>query len=492
MQNENIEMATNDDSLLTLDEAVKFLDTSKSTFYRLLAQDDVKGVKVGKQWRFRKEDLLAYVNRSPVAAGVAPIARAELDAELTFFREAYVEAEGGEPEEPEGADSEARIGGLARYILKLAAAERASDVHIEAGPATLRVRFRIDGVLHDIRRLPMSLHESLVARLKSEADMLIAEKRLPQDGRFRMFESGTEYDVRVSLVPTAFGESLVLRLLDRSSVLIGLESLGASATELDLLRSRLRRYTGLIVVTGPSGSGKSTLHYASLQEVAMAEKKVLTAEDPIEYILPDITQIQMNRRHGVTFAAALRSMLRQDPDVLMCSEVRDKETAEIALQAALTGHLMLISLHADDTVGAVMRLAGMGIEAGTLGSAMNCVVATRLVRRLCPHCKQPAATEARAMLRAIGHAVQEAATLMEPAGCAKCHGTGYRGRLGIYEILVATPRLIADLLSAESEAEAQAIADAAGRRSLLAIGLDRAAEGEVSVDDVLRATGNWM
>lgn len=492
------------DELFSFDEAIKFLDTSKSTLYRLLSQDDIKGVKVGKQWRFRKGDLTAYLERGPVAVAVDGAARVDLEAELDFFTEAWLTV--GQQSEPalspssEQRTPEAKIVELADRIVFLAIVGSAGDIHLEPSASSLRLRYRIDGVLHDIRRLPMSLHESLLTRFKEMAEMNLSEKRVPQDGRISIQYRGKEYDLRMSVLPTLYGENAVIRILDRTSVLLGLEKLETRPDELDALRTWMHQSRGLILATGPTGAGKTTLLYSCLQEVNTAEKNVLTIEDPIEHRLADITQVQVNKRVGVTFAGVLRSFIRQDPDVILCGEIRDIETVEMMVEASLTGHLVLSVLHTEDTLSALLRLDDMGLARYLVTATLLGVVATRLARKLCAHCKtvspleegRPVSDKLRRLTENGGYRIPQEAVFYSAAGCPRCHGTGYQGRMGLYEILNCTPPLVAQLYQCGSHEERTRLAVLAGVRTLLADGMQKAVEGETSIDEVLRATGTWL
>jgi len=489
--------------LLTLDEAVKFLDTSKSTLYRLLSQQDVKGVKVGKQWRFRKADLVAYIERSPVAVAFDAAAGADLDSELAYLEAEYFAATGTAVEndlESTAKSSELKIADLVAHILALAFVRSASDIHFEPNATALRLRYRIDGVLQEVQRIPLSLHESLIARLKELSGMNLIEKRFPQDGRILSRHGEKEYDLRLSLVPTLFGESVVMRILDRTCALLGLDVLGADSREFEPLLKTLHRGSGLVLVTGPTGAGKTTLLYSCLQEISAQDKKVITAEDPVEFQLADVTQIQINMRVGLTFAAAMHSALRQDPDVIMCGEIRDLETMELAVRATLTGHLVLSTLHTEDAVGAVLRMVGIGIDPYLVSASLKCVVAARLARRLCPRCKKTSGSsggstheaKARELAANGGFRVPKDAVFYVAVGCDHCHRTGYRGRIGLFEVLPCTNKLIAEMIRCDSEDGAADLAIQSGMKTLFADGMRKAASGETSIDEVLRATGTWL
>ncbi len=445
-----------EDELFSFDEALNFLDTSKTTLYKLLSQDEIRGVKVGKQWRFRKADLVAYLERGPVALTVDPAAHGELDTELAFF-EAEIVALATEEEMSrtvlEVRSPETKIVALADHILEFALSSNCSDIHFEPMQSTTRLRFRIDGVLHTVRQMPSRLHDSLITRFKEMADMNPAEKRIPQDGRIRLHSSGKEYDIRVSMAPTPIGESAAMRILDRSAALQPLDQLGLSDEDLASLRSCINRPNGLTLAVGPAGSGKTLLIYSCLTELNSPGVKIATSEELVEYLIPGITQISTKPRLGLTLAAGLRSSLRLDPDVVMCSELLDQETAELALGAAMKGVGLLSTMFANDALKAIRRLSDMGIERYVIASALSAVVSTRLIRLLCPHCKESGDQE---QIRSVvshltrlstnGFKLPEEAVFFEPIGCDKCRGTGFLGRSGIFELLVCTPSLVGQLI----------------------------------------------
>jgi general secretion pathway protein E len=363
----------------------------------------------------------------------------------------------------------------------------ASDIHIDPYESHVGVRLRVDGELREVLRIGARAAPRLVSRVKVMARLDIAERRLPQDGRLSVTLGGRTVDVRVATLPARGGERVVMRLLDRSENLQRLEQLGLAPAQLGGLRRALGHQHGIVLVTGPTGSGKTTTLYAALGQLNDGTRSILTIEDPVEYGVDGISQTQVNARIGMTFATGLRAILRHDPNVIMIGEIRDAETARIAVQASLTGHLVLSSVHTNDAVGAITRLRDMGIEPYLLASTLRCVLAQRLVRRLCPHCRQPTepGPAQRALLDAAGHA---GATVYEPAGCASCGGTGYTGRVGIHELVEIDAdlrRMIhdqapEDLMTAHIRRGSQAILDA---------GLTAAAHGVTSLSDVLRTCG---
>ena len=479
-------MTTSKDQLLSLDEAVKFLGTSKPTLYRLLGQDEIKGLKVGRQWRFRKADLIAYMERSPVAFTAAPTE--DLDMELAFFAEQLnTEAL------LEGRDAEAKTAALARQIIDLAIRSRASDIHLEPTAHDFLLRCRVDGVLQETRRLPSSMRESMAAQFKTMAEMNVSETRVPQDGRIPIKQEGKEFDLRVAVLPSVYGEAITIRILDRSTVLVGLDKLGIVPEDLRQIRDLVCQPNGIVLATGPTGSGKTTLLYSCLQEMAGVEKKTLTVEDPVEFVLPYTTQTQVNKKAGLTFAAALRSFLRQDPDVIMVGEMRDLETAQITVEASLTGHLVLSTLHTNDAPSALLRLLDMGLEPYLVSATVIGIVAVRLVRRVCENCKQPIDLSADPTLSYVaqlaaegGYEIPENAVFVSGVGCEQCRGRGYRGRAGLYEVLTLTEALTEAVLRRAPVEELTEIAVTHGMRTLLADGIRKAVEGQTTVEEVMR------
>jgi general secretion pathway protein E len=374
---------------------------------------------------------------------------------------------------------------------------RASDIHFEPGEREFDVRFRIDGVLQPRGKQPMSRYAAIASRVKLVSQLDIAERRLPQDGRTTIRVAGQEMDVRVSAIPAVHGESLVLRLLPKRRADLALPRLGMEPDSLRVFEQWLQWPNGLVLVTGPTGSGKSTTLYAALAAVNDHTRKIVTVEDPVEFRLPDVVQIQTQAEIGYTFARALRSILRHDPDIIMVGEIRDRETAEIAVQSALTGHLVLATLHTNDALSAVTRLVDMGIEPYLVAAALRATMAQRLVRRLCPECSTPLLDDALPAARWDGLAArlpQAVADLGTPRwrqarGCAFCQGAGFRGRLGIYEMVTLTPEMQHAVAAEAPAAELLRLADAAGRRGLLDDGLLKAAQGLTTLEEVLRASG---
>ncbi len=385
--------------------------------------------------------------------------------------------------------SDAPIIRLVNNIISQSAKARASDIHIEPSREQIKVRYRIDGVLYDLLTPPKHIQAALISRVKVMAKLDIAEKRLPQDGRFDVKIGNTEIDVRVSTIPTAAGERVVMRLLNKTSALFDITDLGASPTHMDQLKRLVAAPNGIILVTGPTGSGKTTSLYAVLSHINTPDINIITVEDPVEYQIDGINQIQVNPKIGLTFASGLRSIVRQDPDVILVGEIRDRETAEIAVQSALTGHMVFSTLHTNDSPSAITRLVDIGIEPFLISSSVNAVIAQRLVRKLCPDCREPGRYGAAALSR-IGLDAQAAAegTIYQPKGCEQCVQTGYRGRVGIFEFMIMTESLKNLILQAF---DAGAIKAQAIREGMITLQQDanrKVLAGITSVDEAFRVT----
>ena len=379
---------------------------------------------------------------------------------------------------------------LVNGIMARAADEGASDIHFEPQAKDLLIRFRHDGVLHEIMSVPKRLQAGILSRLKIMADLDIAERRIPQDGRIGLVVGGRPIDMRVASLPTVYGEKIVIRLLDRSNVMLRLEQLGFSEVALNRYTKSYTKPYGAILVTGPTGSGKSTTLYGTLNILNTPDKNIITVEDPVEYRLSGINQVQINTKAGLTFASGLRSILRCDPDIIMVGEIRDRETALIAIESALTGHLVLSTLHTNNAPGALSRLTEMGVEPFLTASAVDCVIAQRLVRKLCEYCRDPYPAT-REMLERLGFA-QEAIerwkdiTLYRPLGCAHCNSTGYKGRLGIYEIMPVSEAIERLIVERKSADEIMRVAVAEGMVSLRQDGLERVLHGVTSIEEISR------
>jgi len=386
--------------------------------------------------------------------------------------------------------SEAPVIRLVNLMIARAVESRASDIHIEPFENRLKVRYRVDGVLREVESPPSRLSAAVISRIKIMAKLNIAERRLPQDGRIQLRAQGKEIDLRVSTVPTLWGESVVMRILDKASVVLDFEVLGFSPTMLKRFRQVLDLPHGILLVTGPTGSGKTTTLYTALQTLNTPERKILTVEDPVEYQLEGINQIQAKPQINLTFASALRAIVRQDPDVIMIGEMRDLETAGIAVQSALTGHLVLSTLHTNDAAGSVTRLLDMGVDDYLLTSTISGILAQRLVRLLCRYCRQPypALPELVAELRLQRFSDSPAITLYQPVGCEHCGGTGYRGRAAIMEFLVMSDALRRLVLKHADAGQLQAEAQREGMDTMYEDGLRKAVAGLTTIEEVLRVT----
>jgi type IV pilus assembly protein PilB len=374
---------------------------------------------------------------------------------------------------------------LVNSILGQAVAEGASDIHFEASEGEMRIRFRIDGVLQEAARVPKRMVSGVISRVKIMSELDIAEKRIPQDGRVGINLDGHRVDLRVTTLPTQRGESASIRILDEASAMRTLDDLGMAGEERVRFETSFRKPYGAILVTGPTGSGKSTTLYAALQALNGVDKNIVTIEDPVEYRLDGVNQIGVHRKAGLTFAAGLRSVLRADPDVIMVGEVRDAETARIAIESALTGHLLLTTLHTNDAPGAITRLNEMGIEAFLTSSAVDCVVAQRLARTLCSHCKRRTMLPQQALADA-GFRVGTDIEAYEPVGCPRCHRIGYRGRVGIYSVMVMTERVKEMVVNGASEADIGKAAREEGMLTLREAGLAKVRAGITSIEEVAR------
>ncbi len=388
-------------------------------------------------------------------------------------------------------DQEASVVKFVNQIIWECHHDRGTDIHVEPMENDLRIRYRIDGVLHPTPLPPQMkrFQSAIISRIKVMAGMDIAEKRLPQDGRISLRVKGEEIDVRVSTMPTVYGESVSLRLLMRSSGMYGMDRLGLFPDDEEILHRLIRRPHGILLVTGPTGSGKSTSLYAWLHTINSVDKRILTVEDPIEYEMAGINQIQMKPEIGLTFAVGLRHILRQDPDVIMVGEIRDQETADIAIRAALTGHLVFSTLHTNDSAGGVTRLVDMGIEPFLVASSVEALVAQRLVRRLCPKCKRPWTVDM-PFLESLGFPISKllTGTICEPVGCDECRGTGYAGRTGIYEILLVSDAIRQMIVERRSSADIKIHALEHGMRTLRMDGWRKVLGGVTTLEEVIRVT----
>jgi general secretion pathway protein E len=468
---------------------------------QLLALDERGGsvrVAIGDPAALLALDELRLIFGRPVEAVLAPTA-VLMDAINHVYsgvsgtaREVLLELEGEDlstvatelsaPQDLLDLSDEAPVIRLLNSILSQAVKERASDIHIEPYERDLVIRFRIDGILYEKLSPPKIIQDALVSRVKIMAGLNIAEKRLPQDGRIRVIVAGRDVDIRVSIIPTFYGERSVLRLLDKKKGVLSLTDIGLGAAGVATMERMLNRTNGIILVTGPTGSGKSTTLYAALNRVNSSEKNIITIEDPIEYQIRGIGQIQVNPRIDLTFASGLRSILRQDPDIIMVGEIRDSETAEIAIQASLTGHLVLSTLHTNDAASAVTRLVDMGIEPFMIASSLTAVMAQRLVRVICPRCRE----EYRPVECYPGVTLPE--RLYRGRGCDGCFGLGTVGRTAIYEIMPVDQEICSMIIRRAHAGEIREYAVSRGMKTLRDDGLRRAAEGVTTIEEVLRVT----
>jgi type IV pilus assembly protein PilB len=407
------------------------------------------------------------------------------------FAEAIAEEEEEEVEDPaeitdiRASAEDAPVIKLVNSILGQAVSEGASDIHFEASEGEMRIRFRIDGVLQEAARVPKRMVSGVISRVKIMSELDIAEKRIPQDGRVGISLDGRRIDLRVTTLPTQRGESATIRILDEAAAVRSLDELGMAGDERQRFETSFRKPYGAILVTGPTGSGKSTTLYAALQALNGVDKNIVTIEDPVEYRLDGVSQIGVHRKAGLTFAAGLRSVLRADPDVIMVGEVRDAETARIAIESALTGHMLLTTLHTNDAPGAITRLNEMGIEAFLTSSAVDCVVAQRLARVLCSHCKRRTLLSQAALVDA-GFRVGADLEAYEPVGCPRCHNLGYRGRVGIYSVMVMSERIKEMIVNGASEADIGKAAREEGMLTLREAGLAKVRAGITSIEEVAR------
>jgi type IV pilus assembly protein PilB len=377
---------------------------------------------------------------------------------------------------------------LVNQIVAQAVERGASDIHLAPDGRELRVRFRVDGVLHDVTTVQRRMAAGAISRIKIMGEMNIAEKRLPQDGRIGLVVDGRHVDLRVVTLPSVHGEGVVMRVLDKESVVVELDKLGMADPERERFERACHETHGAVLVTGPTGSGKSTTLYAALQMLNTPEKNIITVEDPVEYEMSGLTQVQVSAKVGLTFAAGLRSMVRADPDIIMVGEIRDRETAQIAIESALTGHLVLSTLHTNDAPSAITRLIEMGIEPFLVASALDCVVAQRLARMLCPSCKRRTIISAKA-LQENGYRARMELEAYEPVGCRRCGGSGYRGRLGLYEVMKMSPEIQSLVLE---RGHAEAIRDVAisqGMTRLRDDGLQKVRQGRTAMAEIARVIG---
>ena len=411
------------------------------------------------------------------------------DAELQDLQGEIGEEAGGFDLADMGAviEDDAPIVRFVNLIITQAIQDRASDIHIEPAENHVRIRYRIDGVLHEMQRAPKATQNGMISRVKIMSDIDIAERRKPQDGRLSVTHQGRKVDLRIATLPTVWGEKVVMRILDNANATMALEDLGLRDENRKQFETAFMKPYGMILVTGPTGSGKSTTLYATLNQIARPEINVITVEDPVEYRIPGINQVQVNPKAGMTFAAALRSILRADPDVVLLGEIRDAETAQIAIEAALTGHMVLSTLHTNDAPSAITRLIEMGIEPFLVGSAIDCVVAQRLARKLCSQCTTEQEMETADLPERLrGSVTETTVTMWVPVGCSHCSQTGYRGRLALHEVMTVQESIERLAVSRASSAEIARVAASEGMESLLMDGWAKVLSGQTSLEELLR------
>jgi len=469
--------------LAVRDGAMQVAMADPGNFYSLQALQLVTNLRI-EPVLARERDIVDALDAYYGNGAPKTDAQADADGEVEFVSEDEEDVD-----HLRDLASEAPVIRLVNLVINRAVEQRASDIHIEPFEQELKIRYRIDGVLHDVETPPRRLQAAIVSRIKIMAKLNIAERRLPQDGRIKLRIMGREIDLRVSTLPTLYGESVVMRILDRSGIVLDLAQLGFEADTLGPFNQLVVRPYGMVLVTGPTGSGKTTTLYAALEKINSPEKKIITIEDPVEYQLSGVNQIHIRPQIGLTFANGLRSIVRQDPDVIMVGEIRDAETAEIAIQAALTGHLVFSTLHTNDAAGAVARLLEMGVEDYLLASSLLGVLAQRLVRRVCVNCRVPADPGVETLSDLAAKDARGHGTVYEARGCEECSGTGYRGRCGIYELLVVGDQ-VRDLIL--KRASADMIKQEAVRRGMRTLREDGwlkvRQEGVTTVAELLRVT----
>jgi type IV pilus assembly protein PilB len=438
----------------------------------------------------RMRVIPVVAERADLLAAIARYHRAddELSNLTTTMEEEQAPVESNSFGVSDSIDDDAPIVRFVNLLVSQAIQDKASDIHIEPGEHNLRVRYRIDGVLHEMQRAPKSIQNGVISRLKIMSDIDIAERRKPQDGRMSVSHGGRQIDLRVATLPTVWGEKIVMRILDNSSTTMSLHDLNLLDYNYEAYKKSYSKPYGMILVTGPTGSGKSTTLYTTLNSVARPEINVITVEDPVEYRMKDINQVQVNVKAGLTFASALRSILRSDPDVVLLGEIRDHETAQIAIEASLTGHLVLSTLHTNDAPSAITRLTEMGIEPFLVGSALDCVVAQRLARRLCDRCKAPGeyTPEHLEGLKFGFDPLLPLPKLHQPVGCQNCSKTGYRGRIAVHEVMTVSESIERLAVDRASSADIGRAARAEGMITLRDDGWEKVRMGLTSIEEILR------
>ncbi|MCQ9208013.1 MAG: Flp pilus assembly complex ATPase component TadA [Omnitrophica bacterium] len=454
----------------------------------IFALDDVKALTNAEVQTMltTNDDILAAIEKyygtgTPEMADI--VKKAQKSTELETVEEVDITDVG----ELTKAGKEAPVIKLLNVIIDEALKNRASDIHLEPFVDRVRIRYRIDGVLHEFFNLPKKLQNVLLTRLKIMANLDITQRRIPQDGRFKVRTEEKEIDFRVSVLPTAFGSKVVLRALDKANLSIGLDRLGFLPGPLAAFKEAIAQPYGMILLTGPTGCGKSTTLYSILNQLNTPDKNLITIEDPVEYQVERITQIQANAEIGLTFASGLRSVLRQSPDIIMVGEIRDGETADIAIKAALTGELVFSTLHTNDAASAIIRLIDMGVEPFLIASSIVLIAAQRLCRRVCPNCKEPVNIPGEVLTK-LGVQAAKGSKFYHGKGCAKCNQTGYRGRMGTLEVLVIDDKIREMIIQGTSSDQIKEYARSKGMKTLRENGLEKFIRGETSLEEILRMT----
>jgi len=481
------------EEMLSLEVAAEVLGVSRSTILRWQNEGRVRGFKMGRRWRFKRSDLAKFSEATHPSAAAVNVT--ELDralAELSARQAGEVTFDPSLAGYPVTQEEKA-VESAFSAILAAAAEAGASDVHIDAERGDSVVRQRIDGVLHEALRVPKSSHAAVVACVKAHAGIPLDQRGLPQDGRLTFRVGDKEFDVRTATIPAVHGESVVMRLLDRKATLIRLDGPhGMYAEDVERYRHALQMPCGLLIVAGPTGSGKTTILYAGLLEIADSELKAMSIEDPVEYSFPHVTQVAVNKKAGLTYEAGLRSFLRHDPDIIMVGEIRTLESVELAAQAAITGHLVMTTVHAETAAGVVTRLLDMGVEPFMVAQTLIYVSAQRLARKVCPECVEPDRPDPKMLsglaerARRGGYELPDSPRFMHGKGCEHCRQTGYYGRRGIYECMEINREVQRLIVARASAEEIEEAAVRGGMKTLAADGLRKAAEGITSVAEVAR------
>jgi len=485
----NPEQEAVQEEVLDLTAAAAFLKVSKPTFYRWLAQDRIKGFKAGTQWRFYRKDLEKFLEIDEPRelhepAGLTQAidkAREERNLPPINWDEFTGEEEGGQ----------SAVATTWNTIFKEAIKGRASDIHLDVNVDQTLIRYRVDGVLNEALTLPREAGRPLIARLKLMADMDIGERRLPQNGRIHSDYEGRDYDLRTITMPAVYGEGAVIRILDQRSVVAGLDRLGFCPETQQALERKLCEPQGLIIVAGPAGSGRTTTLYSILNMVNDPAKKIITIEDPVEYRLRNLMQVHVNRKAGLTFAVGIRNSVRCDPDIILVGDLQELETAELCMQAALTGHLVLTAMLPSDAPSVIARLTDMGVEPFLISSALTTALAQRLARRVCEHCKtqqRPSPALVERLQAETGIDLSKAAFCIGK-GCDECRGYGYRGRTALFELLEMNDRLRELTVRRATTAELRQAAIESGMVTMLQDGLRKAMDGITSIEEVMRVLG---